>query len=600
MQDAIKFLYEDYKVMAIVDNQKPVDDERWFVPTVGVVLDFAPSKMQLDFILDNYPVLDAESLTLFDRALATSPTSLASMIRDTAQLSHYSGKLRRLESANYHLLNTMTLEARPLTHIKGVDLNELGEMIRGSLYSGMASSGAERVAEICKVYNIRYDINQVKNNEMRVILFDNHFGFFNDGDDVLRYLFWKLTGSAEMNRQNWRISQLKAKVPENEMIVLNTLEAHKKCLAKCFNRNKRIIMGIKVASQNRVTKRTINEIGRMSKTLHMPWVEPAWKTFIRDAYDDDNYDYSKLSTFPLKERFRLLNLIAYKRLGIPFDTYQVRSGKQILSKKKRVLARVKLDIMEHRILASVVEDTKHLLPLNIKLDSNIDYGLPISGKQTLGKLPFGTRISSSPNKKLSIGTYWIDSDNGRETDLDLSVVNAENRQSWDTYRRGKSNEWVEFSGDLTSAPHGAVEFMNFKDSYLDLPTGLFLNVYTGNTKSNAKLFVGDTLGDKNQWRDRTFIQEDYTTSQVGNVLGVAHGNEFIVYMTGRGSDITSRDVVMDSVARANSGIWTLKRLLTIIGYNFAKLEVPDVEYDVDLTYANFTLDKLEEMMYNVN
>ncbi len=117
-----------------------------------------------------------------------------------------------------------------------------------------------------------------------------------------------------------------------------------------------------------------------------------------------------------------------------------------MTQAQRFYARDAYDI----VLASIARDLRPSLDGKlVYIPQGLVYGLPATEKQFTGNLPAGTYAYVEPGASLVAGVYWEDQ-GGHRIDLDLAVAN----------RRDE----VLFSGDNTSAPHGASEVFYFAET----------------------------------------------------------------------------------------------------------------------------------------
>ena len=109
------------------------------------------------------------------------------------------------------------------------------------------------------------------------------------------------------------------------------------------------------------------------------------------------------------------------------------------------------------------------------IPSYIDYCAPVSEKQFIGNIPYGTKFSF-PNT-VSLGIFWENYKNKR-TDLDLHLTTLSGAFGWNaSYRNGERT--VLYSGDMTDATNGAAEAFYANYSKLDEPYILSANNFTG-------------------------------------------------------------------------------------------------------------------------
>lgn len=143
--------------------------------------------------------------------------------------------------------------------------------------------------------------------------------------------------------------------------------------------------------------------------------------------------------------------------------YRIRNGKaystsvEEYNTKQKKQAKKILDI----VLESVIREIKpNVKGKRIYIPENMTYTLPATEKQFTGDFPSGTYISIP--KDMVVGVHWENQD-GHRIDLDLSMVNADDKIGWDSrYRTEDGN--ILFSGDMTDAqkPNGASELFYVK------------------------------------------------------------------------------------------------------------------------------------------
>ncbi|MFJ2901400.1 hypothetical protein [Streptomyces sp. NPDC087212] len=166
--------------------------------------------------------------------------------------------------------------------------------------------------------------------------------------------------------------------------------------------------------------------------------------------------------------------------------------------------------VRERLIAALDAEIARRLPSPARLlvDPDIlDVALPLSGKATaagLGVLPRGS-VTPVDGELLRFFVYWKEAE--RTTDFDLSALLLNSRYetvSWLSYTALRALGG-EHSGDITSAPEGASEFINLR---LGATRGTFVvpqvNVYAGEGFEEVEeSFFGFMLRDGEQ-RGRPF------------------------------------------------------------------------------------------------
>ena len=245
--------------------------------------------------------------------------------------------------------------------------------------------------------------------------------------------------------------------------------------------------------------------------------------------------------------------------------------------------------MEAAVLNSLSEELNFLKGQTILLDADVDYGLPISRKQTVGNLPFGTRVTSRSNE-ISSGMYWENA--WGATDLDLSTIDLKgNRIGWGQYNFFDDRN-ISFSGDLTDARSGAMEFMTSRSK----DYSLFVNIYSGKTGAEMELVVGanQTRVTTKKWIDEVLIRERITLNSRQTIIGFVKGMTFVAYM-GRLNEKRVSVGENPIVNEMRVDHWTLQRLFSAIGVAFDVDRRDEIEYNHDLSYGSFSFDKLESL-----
>lgn len=541
----------------------------------GIVTNFVPNGDQLLLIAETFKPLPLT--TLFSVEEVESSTFHELICK---QFLHYV-EVYGLNAPGLFDLEVTKGKTSSVVYIRGVTQEELSGMVRKLLYANAPVKDAVGLKEIVNFYNISYNISLVANNELRVLLFDENKDRFDNGDDAVRYLCFKATSSALLIKSKEVINQIQT-VSWNSAF----FEKHATVLARVFNRHKPLIL----AAKNMTTRSIINKISRMSKEHHVPVYEPLSKKFISEAVKGNVTD-GMLDKMSVRDKFKFLNVIQYKETQSKLDAFIIRNGKIHISTDRKIIDKVALDVVKYRVLCSLKKDLDHLRGKNILLDKNVDYGLPISRKQCLGNLPFGTTVSVK-GQSISSGIYWEDA--WGATDLDLSTINISgSRTGWGAGRGYYKDSPINFSGDLTSAPSGAMEFMTSKVSMKDA-YGLFVNVFRGSTPCRMELVVGTKT--KDRWIGKSIVREKTELNSRGNVIGFVKDGKFVVYQGRLNNQMVSGTKDRAVVNKGTVDFWTVSKLFDSLGIYYDVEAKEDKSYDFDLSYSGFSFDKLENLL----
>jgi len=555
----------------------------------GFITDFVPSAEQLKLLRDTCVALPITTLFSVEERKNADPYQLI-----YKQLLHYV-EVYGLESPGLFNLEVTSGRLATLTFIKAVTLGELAKLVQGLIYANrpIATDDIELVKCLIDSYKLPYDINLVLNNEAKIALFDPITDRFKNGDDAVRYICYQATTKALLIKSK-QVIQAVQKNP----VGTRFLENHRLPLAQVFNRHKQIIL----ACKHPATRSSINAISRLSKTQHKPLHEPISKRFISETMKKGVHA-SVLGGISLRDKFKYLNLIEYKLLGLPYDSFNIRNGKVWDENNRPILSNFSLVNMRGAVLTSIKEQLSLLKDKRILVDPNVDYGLPISRKQALGNLPYGTRVSTIGNP-LSAGIYWHNDawlgkkkefyNSSTSIDLDLSAIDKSGqRTGWGMYSGYSKTNPIMFSGDMTDATNGATEFLTTKATS-GVQAGLMVNIYRGPEQCEAELVVGTPSG--KDWQDRTLIREKITLQSKESIIGFIKNGDFIVY-SGRLSNSRisyGKHPVLD---KAFGQLWTVEALLDAADIPYDTAPKLNVTYDHDLRYQSFTIDKLETMLF---
>ena len=559
-------------------DQRAID----LLTNYGVVVDFKPTAAQADLLREAYPPL--KMITLFSRE-EREKGNLVDLI--SKQLLHYI-EIYGLNTPGLFNLEMDNGKIMSLNYVQGITEGELGAKVEKIIRANAPFKDVEALVKMIGNYGIQYDIGTVANNELRVNLFNGENDTFAKGDDAVRWLCLKATGGDSLLIKSERVQ---SKIAEFNWNGLNGfLDRHAFQLAEVFNRHKKLIL----ATKRPETRTVINRISRLSKRHHVPIREAINKTFIGRALADTNFDFSVLDRIGVRDKFRYLNLLEYKVLGNSHDVFFVRNGKVFVRDGRPAPNWVQINRVRKAVLASLWSNLSHLEGKNILLDSNVKIGLPISRKQAIGNLPYGSRVNVGDNG-ISAGIYWENRWGAR--DLDLSTINTDgNRVGWGQMS-GYGDNQVIFSGDITNAPEGAMEFMTSKKS----KHGLFVNIYSGTVGCKMEVVVGTDDANKQTWIDKPIIREETTLDSRGMVIGFVKNNEYIAW-SGRLSERSS-NFDADSgpyLARGLAFHWTVNDLLDHFEVKYDQENKANKDYDYDLSYAGFSFDKLEALLATNN
>ena len=336
----------------------------------------------------------------------------------------------------------------------------------------------------------------IKNKEAIVKLAEFYNVYPDNPVEFFRYIIYRTTDTTLLIKNNALIELIKNS-SYNPTQAFNNFGLEK--LAEIFNRYKPLFLAFK----NRAPK-TINKISKLSKTYHKPLVSNPLNDVTNTLLTDNDVHWLDNATpFAL---FKALSACYTRAQGQDAFLYRIRNGKSWVTSegvtsvgrtnmlanllKKTKAGKYKKTITEnplykenYQFLLGYLKQRFDLSSKRLFFPKDITYALPTSEKMYVGNIPTGTRFYG---KKLAVGIYWEDAWGAR--DLDLSGLNIAGKIGWNaSYNQQKGN--LMYSGDITSAPHGAVEYL-YANKGLNVPTLVQNNVFSGTTDCGYKIVIG--------------------------------------------------------------------------------------------------------------
>jgi hypothetical protein len=361
--------------------------------------------------------------------------------------------------------------------IKGYTADEMTKKCLGLLRSGAALK-EETINDLLSILvdELNYEFTGkegIKNKEAIIKIADLYNVLPTDVMEFFRYIIYRATGQSLLIKSKDLINEIKS-TNFNPSAQFNKYGLSK--LAEIFNRFKPLFLAFK----NQCPK-TINKITKLSKTYHKPLIQNPLNNVTNSFIDSDDYHWLDNATpFAL---FKALSACYARKNGQDSFVYRIRNGKSWTQQNKTSPA------AKHNfnILIEYLKKRFDLSELKVFLPENIKYALPTSEKMFVGNIPTGTRFYGN---KLAVGIYWENS--WGANDLDLSGLNIGGKIGWNSMYNQNEGDLM-YSGDITSAPNGAVEYL-YANNGLRTPTLVNNNVYSGKNDCEYKIIIGK--GDK--------------------------------------------------------------------------------------------------------
>jgi hypothetical protein len=460
----------------------------------------------------------------------------------------------------------------PLTVIKAMTKEEILDNIIVLAESGIALS-KETLTDIMTVIKaLKYNgdfVPQVKNRELKALLYD----FYNiapiEPVEYLRYLVGKLTGESLLIKNNYLIEKIKA----SDVKTLDSLlKLAPEDLASIFYRFKPLFLAMKSISHN---KTFFNKLRKSAVMLHKPLPEDYLNTITAKIKNDETFDFSKFTpklhdatTF---RKIRLAYALNNRLNAGDSIVYKVRNGRgwaTDFSWDGNELNDFTYDMLG-MVMQAIADDIKEKVDGKvIYIPSVVHYALPATEKQFMGNIPANSYVSIPHD--LIVGIHWFNingkedknddrysyygyggyGENGR-VDLDLSLLSLNSKYGWDGYYRNSSRD-IMFSGDVTSAPKpkGASEFFYLRHM-TDEPKTLYVNYFNfrkegvgckliiasekvSNLENNYMVNVNNIIASTN-------INLTKKQNLLGLIIGVNEENRFYFSNTSIGDSITTRN-----------------------------------------------------------
>ncbi|MCK9417023.1 hypothetical protein M0Q97_10225, partial [Candidatus Dojkabacteria bacterium] len=397
----------------------------------------------------------------------------------------------------------------------------------------------------------------IRNKEAIIKIADLYGVVPTDTMEFFRYIIYKSTGQSLLIKNKQMYSAI-SNSNFNPAVQFNKFGLEK--LSQIFNRFKPLFMSYK-----KICPKTINKISKLSKVHHKPLVEnPLNKVSSRLLTNEDMHWLNNATPFAL---FKALQVLHSRMNDQTSFVYRIRNGKSWTEENHVHLS----DIYKRNfdIIVKYLKNKYDFSGKKIYIPKNVKYALPTSEKMYVGNIPTGTRFNG---KKLAVGIYWENSWGAR--DLDLSGMNIGGKIGWNS-SYNQNNGSLMYSGDITSAPNGAVEYL-YANKGLNSPTLVLNNVFSGSDTCDYKIIVGkgDKISNKFMMDPNNLFAEVKCKSvQNQSILGIfipkKDKQTFVVLNFGAGHAQVSGSKTSDIATKALFQQWnnpyTLNKLVKLLG-----------------------------------
>lgn len=380
---------------------------------------------------------------------------------------------------SFQFPDNQPLPVESLTIMRVVDAEVANDIVEHTLTTVAAPHKNDMVFYNTYCENTTLLPEKVKSNELRALLYTVKNLYPEDEDEFVRYLLYRSTGSTLVIKNKKTIKTIKDVMKDEKIehfVLTGFQKANLSKLARNFLRLKPIYLAFKTPD----TASYINKIRRLADTYHKPMSDLRVANLSNLFYQGENGKAKKvIEKMSMRELIKVRNFTNMNRIyqGSVIEAYNIRNGKIHLEEgKDRTVGFVGADVMDEVLVQELCNRTNHKLAGKIFfIPSYIDYCAPVSEKQFIWNIPYGTKFSF-PNT-VSLGIFWENYKNER-IDLDLHLTTPSNAFGWNgSYRDGKRT--VLYSGDMTDATNGAAEAFYANYSKLDEPYILSANNFTG-------------------------------------------------------------------------------------------------------------------------
>jgi len=416
----------------------------------------------------------------------------------------------------------------------------------------------------------------IRNKEAIIKIADLYNILPSDIMEFFRYIIYRTTGQSLLIKNTEMIEAIKSS-NFNPSAQFNKFGLSK--LSSIYNRFKPLFLAFKTSCP-----KTINKISKLSKKHHKPLVSnPLNEVTQRLLTSDDKKWLDNATPFAL---FKALTSCYNRMNGQNAFVYRIRNGKSWTKETPTTIA----NEVNYKFILNYLKGRFDFSDKKLFFPKKIKYALPTSEKMFIGNVPTGTRFFG---KKLAVGIYWEDSWGAR--DLDLSGLNIGGKIGWNADY--SQNGDLMYSGDLTSAPNGAVEYL-YASEGLGEPTLVLNNVYSGKDDCGYKIIIGkgDKISRDYMMNPDNLLAEIKCQSvQKDTILGIIIPKKekqcFVLLNFGAGhSRVSGNSEITTLSTKALFQQWNkpinYKKLMRLLGAEIVEKQ-EEADYD-------FSLDNLEK------
>lgn len=357
--------------------------------------------------------------------------------------------------------------------VKAYTKEEMQEKCLFLLRSGIALK-EETIDDLLNILHneLEYDFTgkeNIRNKEAVIKIADRYEIYPENPVEFFRYVIYKTTQTTLLIKDDNLINLIKqSRFDPTFLFQLFGVEK----MAEIFNRFKPLFLAYK----NRAPK-VINKISKLSKVYHQPLISNPLNNATNMLLENSDLHWLENATpFAL---FKALSACYSRMYGQDTFVYRIRNGKSWTKKTTATSA----NELNYDFILYYLKSKYNFVGKKIYFPKDVEFALPTSEKMFVGNIPTGTRFYAD---RLAVGIYWEDAWGAR--DLDLSGLNIAGKIGWNAAYDQNNGELM-YSGDMTSAPNGAVEYL-YANKGSVAPTLVMNNVFSGDTECGYKIVVG--------------------------------------------------------------------------------------------------------------
>jgi hypothetical protein len=458
-------------------------------------------------------------------------------------------------------------ENLPLTVIKAMNRKEILDNILVLAASGIALSQETLTDIMAVIKGMDYPptfVPEVKNRELKALLYDYYDIAPTEPVEYLRYVVSKLTGKSLLIKNDELIGLIKA---SDQKVLDGLLKNAPHDLASIFYRFKPLFLAMKAVSNNKTFfNRLRKDAIEMHKPLPVDYLNSVTSTIKNGAELNARSLSLKLAGASTFRKIRLAYALNSRLHAGDSIVYKVRNGRGWATdfKWNNDLNSLTYDVLS-AVLDSVANDIKPKVEGKvIYVPSTIHYALPATEKQFLGNIPANSYVSVPSD--MVVGIHWYNTGDGKKSkrstfdywgydngrvDLDLSLLSLNSKYGWDGYYRSDGRS-IMFSGDVTDAPKpdGASEFF-YIQNVVDEAKTLYVNYFNLNAdgveckliiaSEPVKNFNRNYMVNVNNILASANIKITKQQNLLGIIMNVDEENRFYFSNTSIGNSITTRN-----------------------------------------------------------